>query len=761
MKNHLQTKLAAVLVISTLLLGGCSSPLSKKAPEIPVLPGDGVKQEQVSTDLSAVDEKISNQDNRIKKFNDYEEFASFLDEGVGQQVYNYGGVSFGESMVVMDDAMVKVKRVESMPTAGIAKEESQATGLGSGASNDFSKTNVQVKGVDEADIIKTDGEFIYAVSNNNLFIVKAFPADKMEIVSKIEFESRPDDIYIEGDRLVIFGNNQLIYKTESYQSFRRQSPFTFLKIFDIADKKNPKLLRGLDFEGNYFDSRLIGDNLYFVTSNYSYYYSPTDSVIPRILENGVAITSDCAKSAKCFAPEIYYFDMPYDSYNLTQVASINIKNPQENVAGDVYVMSSGQNMYVSEKNIYIAYTRNVSEYELSMAVLKEMIFPKLAQSQKDKINEIESVKPYILNESEKMYKIAAILERYRASLTTEEQDALLKDLEVKMKDKYKVLSKELEKTVVHKIAINDGKLEYKNFGEVPGSVLNQFSMDESGDYFRLATTKNQTWSQYMSEEERQSYNNVYVLNSDMKVVGTLEGLAKGERIYSVRFMGTRAYLVTFVQTDPLFVVDLSDPANLKVLGELKIPGYSNYLHPYSDTMLIGFGKDTAATEWGGVKTKGLKLSLFDVSDVANPKEVNTYVMGDAGSDSIALQDHKAFLFSREKNLLSLPVTISEDKENRGWGQMVFSGAAVFKVDEKGFELKGKIDHSDGGKVGVQDCWWGYCYYDNNVLRSLYIGDNLYTFSNKYLKINNIKDLKEVNKIELKKEKKGDDFIIVN
>jgi len=227
-------------------------------------------------------------------------------------------------------------------------------------------------------------------------------------------------------------------------------------------------------------------------------------------------------------------------------------------------------------------------------------------------------------------------------------------------------------------------------------------------------------------------------------------------------MGKRMYLVTFVQTDPLFTIDLSDPNNPKVLGELKIPGYSNYLHPYGDDMLIGLGKDTAASEWGGVKTKGIKLSLFDVSDVANPKEVDTYVAGDAGSDSIALSDHKAFLFSKEKELLSIPATIAEDKDGRGWGQMVFSGALVFRVDKTGFELKGKIDHSDGGKVGIQDCWWGYCYYDNNVLRSLYIGDNLYTYSNKYLKANSLDDLKELKNLELKKEKKGgDDFIIVN
>jgi uncharacterized secreted protein with C-terminal beta-propeller domain len=211
----------------------------------------------------------------------------------------------------------------------------------------------------------------------------------------------------------------------------------------------------------------------------------------------------------------------------------------------------------------------------------------------------------------------------------------------------------------------------------------------------------------------------------------------------------------------LFTIDLSDPTNPRVLGELKIPGYSSYLHPYNENLLIGFGKDTVANEWGGVKTKGLKFSLFDVSDVANPKEVDTYIMGDAGSDSIALNDHKAFLFNKDKNLLVVPVTITEDKENRGWGNQVFSGAAVFRVDEKGFELKGKIDHSDGGKIGTQDCWWGYCYYDNNVLRSLYISNTLYTYSNRYLKANNLEDLTEIKNLELKKEKKGDDFQVIN
>ncbi len=764
MKRTLKIRLAAAIVLSSLTLSGCSWTANKKPVTTPPEKIEQTDQNNQTEEVSPEIQQSLDEQSKVKKFKDYEELAAFLDEGPAGASYGYsngrGFVGSVRTDMAMEKSVAPTAAVDiAMPALAVNEVISEQS---SGGSQDFSKTNIQVEGVDESDIVKTDGEYIYAVSNNDLFIVKAYPVDQMEIVSKIAFESRPQDIYISGDRLVIFGNNQVIYKSDLYQNFRRQSPFTFLKVFDIKDKKNPKQVRSLDFEGNYFDSRLIGDYVYFVTNNYNYYYLPTDPIIPRLLEDGEAVSTKCSGNAKCFAPEVYYFDIPYDSYNFTQVASINIKNPEENVKGEIYVLSGGQNMYVSQDNIYIAYTKYVSEYQLTMMVLKEMVLPKLAQSQQDKIKEIESVKNYILNDNEKMSKISMIVERYMASLSSDEQDQLQGELEKRMKDKYQSIAKELEKTVIHKIAINKGDLSYKAFGEVTGSVLNQFSMDESNGYFRIATTKNRAWSQYASDDEKDSYSNVYVLDENMKVVGSLEDLAKGEKIYSARFMGNRVYLVTFVQTDPLFAIDLSDPTAPKVLGELKIPGYSSYLHPYNDNLLIGFGKDTAASEWGGVKTKGLKLSLFDVSDVANPKEVDTYVVGDAGSDSIALSDHKAFLFSKDKNLLSVPATITEDKEGRGWGQMVFSGALVFHVDESGFELKGKIDHSDGGKAGIQDCWWGYCYYDNNVLRSLYISDDLYTFSNKYLKVNSLSDLKELKKMELKKEKKsGDDFTVVN
>ncbi|MFC1678428.1 beta-propeller domain-containing protein, partial [Patescibacteria group bacterium] len=589
-----------------------------------------------------------------------------------------------------------------------------------------------------------------------------------EVLAKIEFKSRPSDIYINGDngeaadRLVIYGHDNTFRNSDLYKKFRRRGSFTFLKVFDISDKSNPKQVRDLDFEGTYNNSRMIGDYVYFVTSNHGYYYIEDEPILPRIIEDGEVISNLCEKGVRCIEPDIYYFDIPYSNYNFTAVNSININEESEPIQGDVYLLSGNQNMYVSLNNIYITYTKYISEYQLEMEVMKELIFPRLSSKDKEKILSIESVPYYILTPDEKRRKVEQIIERFGISLSEEEQEELEDDLEEMMKQKYEDISKELEKTVIHKIGIKKGELEYKNFGEVTGQVLNQFSMDENNGYFRIATTKNRTWSRY-DQGRRESYNNLYVLDDDLKVVGSVEELAEGERIFSVRFMQNRAYMVTFRQTDPLFVIDLSNPENPKVLGKLKIPGFSNYLHPYDNDTLIGIGKDTSESEWGGVTTKGLKLSLFDVTDVSDPKEIDTYVMGDAGSDSIALHDHKAFLFSRDKNLLVIPVSIRESFDNRSWGNLTFSGAAVFYVDSDGFELKGKIDHSEGGKSSPTDYWRGYNYYDNTVKRSLYIDDVLYTFSNNFLLMHDLEDVELEKSLKLKKlpTDYDDDFTIIN
>ncbi len=755
MRKKFIIKSIIIILIFVFVLSGCS--LFPEKPPTTVTPI--TTKPSTKTDLpKTINEQLVAQ-SKIYKFEDYDELGEFLEQGTAGVYPAYSTRTVG--LDTWGGAEMEDMAVAAAPMAAEKAIQEVGEGLGAGAP-DFSKTNVQVEGVDEADIIKTDGKYIYAVVKNDLYIVEAYPSDKANIVSKIEFKSRPQDIYINGDYLVIYGRDDVFYKTEMYQRFRRRGNFTFFKVFDITDRKSPKQVRDLDFEGNYTNSRMIGDYVYFVTSYYNYYYIDDEPIIPRIMENGEVLANDCSTGARCFMPEIYYFDIPYSTYNFTTITAINVADNNQAINGDVYLMSGNQNMYVSLNNIYITYTKYISEYQLEMEVMKEIVYPRLSQKNQERIAKIEATENYILSQEEKIRKISNIIERYASSLTDEEQENLEKELEEKIKQKYKDISKELEKTVIHKIAINKNDLEYKTFGEVTGHVLNQFSMDENNNYFRIATTKSRTWSRY-EEESRESYNNMYVLDENLKVVGALEGLAEDERIYSVRFMQNRAYMVTFKQMDPLFVIDLADPKNPKVLGELKIPGYSDYLHPYDDNTLIGLGKDTGESEWGGVSVKGLKLSLFDVADVSKPKEIDTYIMGDAGSDSIALHDHKAFLFSRDKNLLSIPVSIREILDNRSWGKLTFSGAAVFKVDKTGFELKGKIDHSDGGITSDSDYWRGYSYYDNTVKRSLYIDDVLYTFSNNYLMMHEIEDLDLVKKLKLKKLKTGeeDDYEVVN
>ena len=736
------------ILILSFILSGCS--LNTKKPF-------KTKQNQKDKKIDKIISKNLKQQldaqKDIKKFTSIDELKEFLENNKITFVSGRG-MDMGRGMV-----MEKGLAIDGMsaPQAIMKSENifSETEEISDVRSDDYSKTNVQVQGVDEADIIKTDGKYIYAVVKNDLYIINAYPADNMEILSKINFKSRPQDIYINDNNLVIFGQNKQIYKTEVYKKFRRRGQYTFFKVFDITDKKNPKQTRDLNFEGSYNDSRMIGDYVYFVIANRNYNYIDNEPVLPRILDGN--------KIVKNIKPDIYYFNMPYSSYNFTSISAINIKDNNKKINSDIYLMSNTQNMYVSQNNIYITYTKYISEYQLEMEVMKEIIYPLLSKKDQDKISKIESVENFILNQNEKTNKIMMIIENFGASLSEEEQEKLAKDTENKMKQKYEDISKELEKTVIHKIAINKGDLEYKTNGEVTGKVLNQFSMDENNGFFRIATTKNRTWSRY-NRENRKSYNNLYVLDENLKQVGALENLAEDEKIYSVRFMQNRAYMVTFKQIDPLFVIDLSNPKNPTVLGKLKIPGYSDYLHPYDETTLIGLGKDTGESELGGLSVKGLKLSLFDVADVKNPKEIDTYIMGDSGSDSIALRDHKAFLFSKEKNLLSIPVSIREQAGEKNWQRkLVFSGVAVFNIDKKGFKLKGKIDHSDGGISSPSDYWHGYSYYDNTVKRSLYIDDNLYTFSNKYIKVNNINDLEIINKIELKKNKKqaDDDFEIIN
>jgi uncharacterized secreted protein with C-terminal beta-propeller domain len=299
-----------------------------------------------------------------------------------------------------------------------------------------------------------------------------------------------------------------------------------------------------------------------------------------------------------------------------------------------------------------------------------------------------------------------------------------------------------EVTAICRFAIENGQIRYIGTGEVTGHLLNQFSMDESGGNLRVATTV-----QGYGSSGSYEYNNVFVLDSGMKTVGSLKYIAPGEKIYATRFLGDRLYMVTFKRIDPLFVIDLSDPQNPGILGKLKIPGYSDYLHPYDRNHIIGVGKETEANAWGGVSTSGVKIALFDVSDVTRPREVEHVEIGEAGSDSEALRDHKAFLFSKEKDLLVIPVReVKKVYLKEGYAsytQKIWQGAYVFGVSpSKGFTEKGSVTHSDEDTSGY---YWGSL---NAVKRSLYIGDTLYTISSSEVIATDLADMSRLREIPL-------------
>jgi uncharacterized secreted protein with C-terminal beta-propeller domain len=249
------------------------------------------------------------------------------------------------------------------------------------------------------------------------------------------------------------------------------------------------------------------------------------------------------------------------------------------------------------------------------------------------------------------------------------------------------------------------------------------------------------------------------MDQSLHVSGRLEGLSPGERFHSARFMENRAYLVTFKKTDPLFVVDLTNPAKPALLGELNVNGYSDYLQPYDQNHLIGIGKDTVDA---GIFAwyQGVKVSLFDVSDTSHPREIGKYVIGARGTNSPALSEHKAVLFDRSLNLLVIPVEVALIQDSTitpglppsgttgtlpasQYYQPTWQGAYVFKVTvDNGIVFRGGITHLKPGEIPS----WNN--QDSFVTRSLYIDTVLYTISNNMVKLNNLSDLSQIGLAQL-------------
>lgn len=572
----------------------------------------------------------------FKTFSSYEDLRDFLEERSGTQEFfpYYGSWS----------------RFLGSPSMNLADAYTEASDSGF----EHSTTNIQVAGVDEADIVKTDkGGCIYLVSGNDVFILKAYPPIEAEVLSKISLnETDPIGIFVNGDRLAVLGCKYVDPYRGYYPSFYEDSK-TFINIYDISNRTDPSLVSNFTISGTYFNSRMIGEYVYFVLAQPAQTYNAT-VVLPEIYSQ--------EGTKQIGASEIQYFDTSDSYYVFTTIVVINIQDVSEEPTQKTILIGGTSCMYVSLDNIYLT-------------------FPKSAN------------------------------------------------------------------TVVYRIQIEDGDIKPAASCEVPGYVLNQFSMDEYNGYFRIATT---TGHVARILDQATSENHVYVLNMNLDFVGKLENLAAGEKIYSARFMGDRCYLVTFKKIDPLFVIDLTEPTKPTVLGELKIPGYSDYLHPYDEDHIIGVGKETVeAAEGDFAWYQGVKISLFDVSDTSNPIQVSKYIIGDRGTDSPILRDHKAFLFDKSKDLLVIPVFIHEIDETRypegvpsnAYGTPVWQGAYIFNITlSNGFTLEGNVTHMEDA-TGI----WDISYW---VKRSLYVENMLYTVSDKKIEINSLKDLAPVGEIKL-------------
>ena len=488
---------------------------------------------------------------------------------------------------------------------------------------EYSTTNIQVAGVDEADIVKTDGNYIYLISGREVFILSAYPPEDARILSKITFtnDSYPVGIFINKNRLAILGCKYTIQNIPGYYRY----PYiidekTFINIYDITNRSNPLFLNDFMISGSYFSSRMIGDYVYFVVSQPAYIVYDT-VVLPKIYtDEGMSEIS---------VSKIYYSNITDECFAYTTLVAINIQNLDEEPNYVTILLGATSNMYVSLHNVYVTFLSIDGD------------------------------------------------------------------------------------TLIYRIRVENSTLLCEAEGKVPGRILNQFSMDEYNGYFRTATTKRVNGN---------LQNNVYVLNMNLSIIGKLENITEAfnEQIDSARFIGNRCYLATsVVRKDPFFVIDLEDPAQPKVLGYLKIPGFTRYLHPYDETHIIGIGIN---------ENNNVKISLFDVSNVSSPIELGSYTVDAAWSSTQVLWDHKAFLFDKARDLLVLPIQIRYN--SYGW-----QGAYVFNITLNGIALKGNITHlaEDG-------------FYTIN--RALYIENVLYTISDGKVKMNSLEDLTLIKEIKL-------------
>lgn len=527
-------------------------------------------------------------------------------------------------------------------------EESSSEDKASSGGVDHSQTNQQVAGVDEADTVKTDGDFLYDVLNGEgLMITDIRNPNDMVRASKTDFTDGfyANQLYVDQDKMIVIGGQNLDAPTSNMDveitedRIMPMQQLSVIRVYDVTDRTNPKLIRETGAEGYVIGTRKIGQFVYMITNNqpFLWYDHPTpveDHLVPKVYDS----TADQKVQALALDKISILPGAMEPSYSV--ITTLDIESGEKGGVDTKAYLGSGEQLYMSTKHLYLTSTNYQDNQQSTSEVFKFS----------------------------------------------------------------------LDKTDVH----------FLQTAQLKGTILNQFSMDEHNGYFRTVTTEGNLW-----DERNKAKNHLFILDENMKQVGSVENLAVNERIYSARFLGDKAYMVTFRETDPLFVMDVADPNNPKVLGELKIPGFSNYLHPLDEGHLIGFGYETIAKKnpQGGapiIQTGGMKISVFDVTDFANPKETASEIIGGQGTYSSVQQDHHALFIHPNRNLFGFPISVYEQSQRDNILDLQSSGAMIYEITAE----RGIVKTADLTKRMTND----YMDWEKEIQRLLYSGNSLYTIS---------------------------------
>lgn len=573
--------------------------------------------------------------------------------------------------------------------SGGAAEATGAQDASSGGQT-YTTTNLQESGVDEADVVKSDGEYFYIANGQTLSIVRADPAALQEVAT-LDLGFWSSDMYLIDDQLIVLGSQTSdtgvgpAIAMEIWPPYYIGNEIVVAQV-DVSDPAAPAIEQQLSMDGSLVTSRLTSGKLIIVST-----------ILPAVPDTGflginLVTLEDVLPTAKTrggsdvLVPwENWLRPASPDGYYMTAIVTIDAANV-ETIVGSTAVLANAGTIYVSPEALYLT----DSEYDPA--------------------------------------------------------------------DNYR------EKTAVHKFTFDaDGVATYVASGSVPGRLLNQFSLGEHEGYLRMATyvdvgffvgddiavdgsissgggvatdtatsppsdgetavaEEGDPQTQQAADESppAEPYNAVYVLGQNeaaLDVIGSVENIAPGERIYAARFLADKGFLVTFKQIDPFFVVDLADPASPQVVGELKVPGYSDYLHPISDTRILGVGRSTVSTGFGGVAPDAVQVSLFDISDVSNPTLLDQMEIGGQGSYSDVSYTHKAFTYLADSQVLALPVYLFDESSNESLYVYGFQGVVCLKLDlETGLSEMGRL-----ASVAPEEALWHYPQWQ----RAAIVGDVVY------------------------------------